>query len=51
MNPLLPVLPELIHLRHHELLQEAEQHRRTFPATRPVPAGTRRARRRWLTLL
>ncbi|WP_259401674.1 MULTISPECIES: hypothetical protein [unclassified Microbispora] len=27
MHLILPVLPELIHLRHHELLQQAEQHR------------------------
>ncbi|WP_167521341.1 hypothetical protein [Microbispora triticiradicis] len=45
MNPILPVLSELIHLRHHELLREAEQHRRTFPAI------TRRARRRRFDLL
>ncbi|MEN3534722.1 hypothetical protein AAH991_06390 [Microbispora sp. ZYX-F-249] len=34
MNLILPVLPELIHLRHHELLRQAEQHRRN----RAVPA-------------
>ncbi|WP_167530321.1 hypothetical protein [Microbispora hainanensis] len=41
MNLILPVLPELIRLRHHELLRQAEQHRRT----RAVPATRRRVRR------
>ncbi|WP_283244711.1 hypothetical protein [Microbispora sp. H11081] len=27
MNLVLLVLPELMHLRHHELLRQAEQHR------------------------
>ncbi|MEU7694818.1 hypothetical protein OHB01_27230 [Microbispora hainanensis] len=44
MNIILPVLPELIRLRHHELLRQAEQHRRTRQA-RAVPATRRWVRR------
>ncbi|MBX6381866.1 MAG: hypothetical protein IRZ07_02660 [Microbispora sp.] len=44
MNLIVSVLPELIHLRHHELLRQAEQHRQ-YRQARAVPATRRWVRR------